>query len=749
MKVKNIWIVFFISILLMISGCGTEQAATTRQSDKLISNLVTYDKEDAYTDWDNEDVTHIYLDKTTANVDGNEGVVVEDQNISIRTTGTYVIEGTLEDGQIVIDAEDDGTVRLVMNGATINSSTSAPIYIKQADKTILSLEGNTENTVTDPEQYTYEDADELKAAIFSKDDLTINGTGNLTVNGNYNDGITSRDELKITGGTIEVTAKDDGIVGRDLFAMKDAAISVTSTGDGIKASNDEDEQKGNIVLQSGSLFVEASKGDGVQAEKAIVAVDGEYTITSGGGSPETIETNQAGGGMEAGGPMGNQDIPTMIDRLLEQIDVSEEVKEQLQNAESFEDMQAIIQENPEIQEQMQTSGGMPGGQPPQGKAPQAPNQNNNSQSQENAGNASNTDVSSQSANEETDSENTVSTKGIKAGTDLTIVGGTFTIDALDDAIHSDQDVTISGGESYLSTGDDALHGDGDLTIEGGTTTVAKSLEGVEATNITITEGTTYIHAEDDGINVNGGSTEGEMSGMGGAGGAPPSDNGGNATSEQQEQTSTTEEVSSEEGQLLIENGYVYINANGDGLDSNSSIKMTGGKVLVYGPTQSMNGSLDYDQSFIIEGGMLVASGSSGMAQGISEESTQQAIMMTFPEMQDADTSIYLEDSAGEQILGIAPENAFQSVLISTPSLEKDESYTFNAGGKLTGESNDGVYQDATYQEGSLAVDFPLSEVMTYIDESGVTENQSNNMFGGNRGGNQRNGDGNPRSSNQN
>jgi hypothetical protein len=106
-------------------------------------------------------------------------------------------------------------------------------------------------------QQNYEDgkADEPEAAIFSKDDLTINGSGTLNVSGNFKDGITSRDNLKITGGNLEVTSVDDGIVGRDLLAMKDTTISVVATGDGVKSSNDEDEAKGNIILESGSLTV--------------------------------------------------------------------------------------------------------------------------------------------------------------------------------------------------------------------------------------------------------------------------------------------------------------------------------------------------------------------------------------------------------------------------------------------------------------------------------------------------------------
>ena len=131
--------------------------------------------------------------------------------MTITAIGTYNISGTLNNGQIIVDTEDEGTVNLVLNGATINNSTSAPIYVRSADKTVITLADGTQNDVTDGAAYTYDDAEaeEPNAAIFSKDDLTINGGGALTVTANFNDGITSKDDLKITSGVITVNAVND------------------------------------------------------------------------------------------------------------------------------------------------------------------------------------------------------------------------------------------------------------------------------------------------------------------------------------------------------------------------------------------------------------------------------------------------------------------------------------------------------------------------------------------------------------
>ncbi|WP_099157171.1 carbohydrate-binding domain-containing protein [Virgibacillus ndiopensis] len=669
----NIFCLLLFSVVFIISGCSSDTKTSESETDELVRRLVTYNSEDSYTAWNDEDVTYINLNETSTTADGNDGVIVDDNQIAIRTTGTYVVEGTLEDGQILVDAEDDGTVRIVLNGASIHSSTSAPIYVKQANKMVISLEKNTENVVSDATEYVFEEeeTDEPEAAIFSKDDLTINGSGTLTVNGNYNDGITSRDDLKIAGGIIEVTSVDDGIVGRDLLAMKGATVSVTATGDGVKASNDEDESKGNIVLESGTLKVKA-EGDGVQAEKTVAAAGGKYSIVSGGGSPETIESTD-----ELGRTGKGQFNPGD----------TEEGTEGMPQMPNGDEPSAGTEGMPQ----------MPNDEPPEETEdmPQIPNGNE--------------------PPEETESEDTISTKGIKAGTELIIAGGTFSIDSLDDGLHSDQNLTISGGKINISTGDDAIHGDEDLAINGGTIAIKKSLEGIEGVNVTIADGTIHINAEDDGVNVNSGSSDFGKPGMNGT--KAPNAN------------KTTEETA-DQGKLLIEGGYLYVNANGDGLDSNTSIKMTDGTVIVYGPTSSGNGALDYDQSFHIEGGILVAAGSSGMAQGISDTSPQHAVMMTFAEMQKAGTTVYMEDRNGKQVFAIAPEKSYQTIIISTPDLANEQTYTLNSGGVLTGKNKDGLYEAAEYEDDSPSVEFTLSDMMTYLDESGVTEAPSNSMFGG-------------------
>ncbi|MPN46919.1 hypothetical protein SDC9_194518 [bioreactor metagenome] len=147
-----------------------------------------------------------------------------------------------------------------------------------------------------------------------------------------------------------------------------------------------------------------------------------------------------------------------------------------------------------------------------------------------------------------------------------------------------------------------------------------------------------------------------------------------------------------------------MNALGDGVDSNGSIVMTGGQVYVSGPTNDGNGALDYDRSFEISGGELIAAGSSGMAQVPSSSSTQSSILMYFSKAQAAETTIVLADSNGAELLKFSPENTFSSLAMSHSEFKVGQSYSL-------------------YANGVLVVTFSLGSNVTYVNESGVTTAQ--------------------------
>ena len=218
--------------------------------------VVEYDDDDLTSSAESSNVSHIRLEGDAITLDGS-GATVKGTTVTITSAGTYSISGTLSDGQIVVDTQDEDKVVLVLNGADITCSTSAPIYVVNAEKTVISLADGTENVVTDGETYVLTDteSDEPNAAIFGKDDLTINGTGSLTVNANYNNGIASKDDLKITGGQITVDAVNDGIKGKDSVAIKDGTIIINAGSDGIQSTNQEDAEKGVVAIEGGSLNI--------------------------------------------------------------------------------------------------------------------------------------------------------------------------------------------------------------------------------------------------------------------------------------------------------------------------------------------------------------------------------------------------------------------------------------------------------------------------------------------------------------
>jgi predicted small secreted protein len=610
------------------STVTTVQSGTTasvQPASAKLSDLVTFDEHDSTTAWSMENTTAIELNGTNATINGS-GAEGAEGSVMITAAGTYVLSGTMSDGQIVIDVQDDGIVRLVLNGVNIHDSDSAAIYIKEAGKAIITLQEGTENTVSDGATYVYADdtTDEPSAALFSKADLTINGTGKLAITANFNDGITSKDDLKIMAGTIEIQAADDGIVGKDMIAVQEGTITIIAQGDGIKSTNDTDTDKGFIAIAAGAFDIKAGN-DGIQAETALVIDGGAYTLVTGGGSANgEVKTGDKGRG-----PMGG----------------------------------------------------------------------NTSQSS--------------TATEETGTE---SAKGLKAGGNINVNNGSFTIDAADDAVHSNSNVAITAGEFTIATGDDGIHADALVSIAGGVIHITKSYEGIEGANIEISGGEIHVVASDDGVNVAGGNDEATV------GGGP----------REQDQFSN-----SSANQLTISGGTLTVDASGDGLDSNGSILMTGGTVIVNGPTTSGNGALDYDGNFKQSGGTLVAVGSAGMTQAPADDSSQFSVSMTFSQTQQAGAIVHLEDSEGNTILTFAPSKAYQSVVISSPDLKESGSYTLYSGGSSTGTEVDGLYTDGEYGGGTKVTEFEITSSVTWLNESGVTTGGNNRQGPGGAGGGRR------------
>ena len=254
----------------------------------------------AYSEIDAE----IHLDDNNITIDGN-GVTEKDSEILIAEAGTYLFRGTLTDGRIIIDTDKQNKVQLVFDGVNITCSNSSPFYVKSADKVFLTLTENSENTLSDGKEYVYatEGENEPDAVIYSADDITINGKGRLAINANYNEGITSKNEIVISDSHISINSVGNAIKGKDSTAINSAVININSQKDGIKSSNTEETEKGFVYIKNSDITI-SSKEDGIQAESAVIADgDSKISIISGGGYTENTESHNDifGGGKGFGG----------------------------------------------------------------------------------------------------------------------------------------------------------------------------------------------------------------------------------------------------------------------------------------------------------------------------------------------------------------------------------------------------------------------------------------------------------------
>ncbi len=426
------------------------------------------------------------------------GASADGTDITISKEGVYCLSGKLADGRIIVDcADENAKVQLVLKGAEIKCSDYAPIYVKSADKLFLTTAEGSDNTIEDGGAYSLgADDSNVDGAVFSKATLTLNGLGTLNIKGTQKHAVVSKDDIKVTGGTVNIEAVEDALQGKDSVRICGGEINIKSGEDGIKTSNDEDDDKGFVY--------------------------------------------------------------------------------------------------------------------------------------------------------------------------------------------------ISGGQISINAGDDGIHADRGLEITGGTIDVSESYEGIEGASIDISGGDISVVSSDDGINVSGGSDEQV------AGDRPPEfANIGNASNK-----------------LTISGGYVLVNSGGDGLDSNGTMLIEGGVVLVSGPEIDGNGAIDYEMSAEITGGTLIAVGCAGMAAGFSENSTQNSFMTNLSSMGSADSSVAVVDEDGNIIVSFTSPKQFQNVVASSPKLELNKEYKIILGADISGADKNGYTDSGSYSGGSEDSSITLSSVAT-------------------------------------
>lgn len=245
---------------------------------------------------------------------------------------------------------------------------------------------------------------------------------------------------------------------------------------------------------------------------------------------------------------------------------------------------------------------------------------------------------------------TDSAKGLKAKDNLVIEKGEFTFDTSDDAIHTKKSLGVKDGNISITSGDDGCHADIEIIVDNGNIDIKKSLEGIESANIVINAGSINIEALDDGINVAGGRDSSSINGRRG-----------------QNEFSKTDA-----SKLIVNGGNIHVNSVGDGIDVNGSIYINGGNVVVEGPESNDNGALDYDVELIVNGGELIASGSSGMAQGISDNSRQYGVMINLRDAIKANSKVVIVDKSNKEIISYSSSKTYSSLVISSEKLDKGE-----------------------------------------------------------------------------
>lgn len=276
--------------LLLLSGCtaspdsSATASATPAQTDTPVTQTSStwFSDRDLDSSYDESQVIDITLSGASASCDA-DGVAISGNQVVISAEGIYRLSGTLEDGQIVVNAADTDKVQLVLDGATIHSATSAAIYALEADKVFVTLAEGAENALSNGGSYVAIDDNNIDSVIFAKTDLTLNGSGSLTIQAQAGHGVVSKDDLVVTGGSYAVTAASHGMTSKDSVAIAGGTFTITSGKDGIHAENTEDTTLGALYIADGSYTIHA-QGDAISASGALQIDGGTFDLTTGNGS---------------------------------------------------------------------------------------------------------------------------------------------------------------------------------------------------------------------------------------------------------------------------------------------------------------------------------------------------------------------------------------------------------------------------------------------------------------------------------
>ena len=294
-----------LTAALLFSACGAQQSASASATGASSSAAPTqtatlsaavsgyeeataseiFSKRDLSGDYDASEAVAITLTGSGAQAD-SDAVQISGSTVTITAAGTYILMGTLDDGSIIVDASKDDKVQLVLSGVTVHSETFAAIYVKQADKVFITLAEDRVNVLSNGGSFRQIDDNNVDAVIFSKDDLTLNGSGTLQISSPGGHGVVGKDEVTITGGTYQIAADGHAISGKDSIAISDGSFALAANKDGLHSENDDDDTLGNVYI-SGGEFVIRSYDDAIHATYQLQIDGGSFDITAAEGLEAT------------------------------------------------------------------------------------------------------------------------------------------------------------------------------------------------------------------------------------------------------------------------------------------------------------------------------------------------------------------------------------------------------------------------------------------------------------------------------
>ncbi len=622
-----------------------------------------FTKRDRKTEYDDSAV-RILLNGTSATATSDK-VQISDNNITITEEDTYVLSGTLDDGTVVVDVDHSAKIHLIFDGININSSNSAALLILSADKVTVTL-ASEDNTLSNSGYFAPVDALNVNAAIYSKEDLSLNGSGSLTISSPAGHGISCKDDLVLAGGTYTVTAANHGLDANDSIRLTASTLSIEAGKDGIHAENTDDTSLGFIYIADGTYNINAND-DGISAGAYLQIEDGTFDITT---TAAASSADASGKGLKSVNSMqisaGSFAISSYDDSIHSNTDI-------------------II-------------------------------------------NGGTYRLSSQDDGIHADASLTVndgdiniteSYEGLEA-LNLTVNGGNIRLIASDDGLNA---AGGNDGSGFGGRGNDNFGSRGGA--DGFNGNLPKDFEdwfnggqpdnnsapnpfdgsGINQTGFRSTSssdgraGGRGQSPQDKG-NMNmpnipnmpeGGFGDGNFGGFGGnfnpddfGGGNFGGGNfgggdfgGGNFGGGNFGGGGFPGGMGNSDGSVTISGGTLYIQASGDGIDANGTLIITGGDITICGPNRGDTASLDYDLTGTISGATFIATGATGMAQTLS--SSEQGIITANVGNQNAGTTITLTDSKGNVLLTQTPELAYSLVILSSPDLVSGERYTLTYG----------------------------------------------------------------------